>query len=133
MGLPLLRGRESRPPLRPVRTQDTAQTSNSVPVIGANRPALRFVVGASSREFYARFYPGTSLRDWNDWHWQFRNRIRTLRELERIFVLSDGEREAVGRHEGPLPVGITPYYASLMGREDPSEPLRRTHIMTGDD
>jgi lysine 2,3-aminomutase len=94
---------------------------------------LRFPVGTQSREFYARFYPASSARDWNDWHWQFRNRIRTLKELERIFVLSDSERQAVGSHEGPLPVGITPYYASLMGRDDPSEPLRRTHIMTADE
>ena len=34
---------------------------------------------------------------------------------------------------GSLPVGITPYYASLMGLGDPNEPLRRTHIMTGDE
>lgn len=32
---------------------------------------------------------------------------------------------------GSLPVGITPYYASLMGRDDPAEPLRRTHIPVG--
>jgi lysine 2,3-aminomutase len=90
-------------------------------------------VGTATRAFYQRFYPGTSARDWNDWHWQFRTRIRTLAELERIFVLSEDERSAVGRHKGPLPVGITPYYASLMAREDASEGLRRTHIMTGDE
>ncbi len=32
-----------------------------------------------------------------------------------------------------LPVGITPYYASLMDLEDPKEALRRTHVMTGDE
>ena len=62
-----------------------------------------------------------------------RTRIRTLSALDRIFRLSEDERAAVSRHEGALPVGITPYYASLMGRSDPSEPLRRTHIMTGDE
>jgi lysine 2,3-aminomutase len=60
-----------------------------------------------------------------------RGRIRALDELERIFRLSADERAAVERHEGALPVGITPYYASLMGLNDASEPLRRTHIMTG--
>jgi lysine 2,3-aminomutase len=62
-----------------------------------------------------------------------RTRIRTLAELQRIFRLSRDERSAVARHQGALPVGITPYYASLMGRADPHEPLRRTHIMTGDE
>ncbi len=138
MGLQLLRGRELKPPLRSIQTAKATSTSTSteaaqLPTIGAVRPLLRFPVSAESRAFYARYYPGSTARDWNDWHWQFRNRIRTLGELERIFVLSDSERQAVGSHEGPLPVGITPYYASLMGLDDPSEPLRRTHIMTGDE
>jgi lysine 2,3-aminomutase len=138
MSLQLLRGRELKPPLRSIRTQDATsatqpQEADQLHSIGSYRPALRFPVSAQSREFYACFYPGSVARDWNDWHWQFRNRIRTLKELERIFALSASERDAVGQHEGPLPVGITPYYASLMGLEDPSEALRRTHIMTGEE
>jgi lysine 2,3-aminomutase len=54
-----------------------------------------------------------------------------MHDLTRIFLLSDDEREAVSRHRGSLPVGITPYYASLMNREDPLDPLRRTHIPVG--
>jgi len=124
-----------KPSLRPVRPQDQASTrkSEDVPTIGKGKAVLRFPVGPETRAFYARFYPGTTARDWNDWHWQFRTRIRTLSELQRVFSLSADEQAAVERHEGPLPVGITPYYASLMGREDASEPLRRTHIMTGDE
>ncbi|WP_264210743.1 KamA family radical SAM protein [Leisingera thetidis] len=60
-----------------------------------------------------------------------RNRIRSQEALSRIFDLSDGEQEALARHQGGLPVGITPYYASLMGLDDPDEPLRRTHIPVG--
>ena len=60
-----------------------------------------------------------------------RTRIRTLEELARIFRLSEDEYAAVARHKGSLPVGITPYYASLMGLTDAAEPLRRTHITTG--
>ena len=51
----------------------------------------------------------------------------------RIFTLSKDEHDAVAGHTGSLPVGITPYYASLMGLDDPAEPLRRTHIMVGDE
>src|SRR3546814_367487 len=51
--------------------------------------------------------------------------------LERIFQLSDDEHSAISRHKGSLPVGITPYYASLMSRDDAEEPLRRTHIPVG--
>jgi lysine 2,3-aminomutase len=141
MSLQVLRGRELKPPLRAVRTRPgvspgkETEEASELPRIGGRPrlPALRFPVGAETREFYQRFYPGTSAADWNDWHWQFRARIRSLAELSRVFKLSPDECAAVGRHQGPLPVGITPYYASLMGREDASEPLRRTHIMTGDE
>jgi lysine 2,3-aminomutase len=80
-----------------------------------------------------RFFPDVGRDEWNDWRWQARARLRTLAALERIFVLSPDERRAVERHEGSLPLGITPYYASLMDREDPSDGLRRTHIPTGDE
>jgi lysine 2,3-aminomutase len=138
MSLQILRGKELKPPLRSVRAPDAAPGTGSqevvpIPSIGSKKTVLRFPASADSKAFYARFYPGSTARDWNDWHWQFRSRIRSLGELERIFVLSEDERRAVSRHEGALPVGITPYYASLMGREDSLEPLRRTHIMTGDE
>ncbi len=88
----------------------------------------RFPVSEKAREFYCRFFPGTSYRDWNDWRWQYRNRIRNLQELSRIIDLSPDERSAIERHSGPLPVGITPYYASLLVANDPAQPLRRTVV-----
>jgi lysine 2,3-aminomutase len=53
--------------------------------------------------------------------------------LERVFVLSREERDAVSRSERPLPLGITPYYASRMCLTDPLDPLRRTHIPVMDE
>jgi lysine 2,3-aminomutase len=66
--------------------------------------------------------------EWSDWRWQLRNRLRTLAQLELHFQLSPEEREGLERIGSRLPVGITPYYASLMDACDPFEPLRRTHI-----
>ena len=97
------------------------------------KKANRFPVSAQARDFYKRHYPGTTPDDWNDWRWQARTRIRTLEQLERTFDLSQDERSAALQHKGSLPVGITPYYASLMARADASEPLRRTHIMVNDE
>jgi lysine 2,3-aminomutase len=99
----------------------------------APRKANRFPVSAGARDFYKRNFPGTTADDWNDWRWQARTRIRTLEQLERMFDLSQDERSAALRHKGSLPVGITPYYASLMAHADASEPLRRTHIMVNDE
>jgi lysine 2,3-aminomutase len=107
----------------------TPDGSNGAP----RRPGRRdgFPRSPEAQAFRRRFFPQASIRDWNDWRWQARSRLRTLAELERVFQLSTDERSAIRRHEGSLPVGITPYYASLMGLDDAQEPLRRTHIPTG--
>ncbi|MEI9888976.1 MAG: KamA family radical SAM protein [Rhizomicrobium sp.] len=139
MSLQIARGREAKPPLRSIRPRPDArpQLKEAIPATtvalapSAKKAALRFPVSPDTRAFYKEFYPGTSTLEWNDWRWQMRSRIRTLEELTRIFRLSADEHDAVARHTGSLPVGITPYYASLMDRKDPSEPLRRTHITTG--
>ncbi|HWU26933.1 MAG TPA: KamA family radical SAM protein [Rhizomicrobium sp.] len=140
MSLHLVRGRELKPPSRAEHPESHPShgrhSPDAIPRIGkarSGKPVLRFPVSAETRAFYRRFYPGTSSVEWNDWHWQFRSRIRTLEAVSRVFRLSEDEASAVARHEGALPVGITPYYASIMGLDDPSEPLRRTHIMTGDE
>jgi lysine 2,3-aminomutase len=85
-------------------------------------------VGEASNKFRKRFYSHVSLADWNDWRWQTRQRLRSYDGLDRIFQLSDDEREGIREHKGALPAGITPYYASLMGLDDADEPLRRTHV-----
>lgn len=100
----------------------------------ASRPRTNpFPVNPTARAFYKQHFPGTTQVEWNDWRWQLRERIRSLGDLERMFVLSADERLAVERHTGSLPVGITPYYASLMSRDDATEALRRTHIPVGDE
>jgi lysine 2,3-aminomutase len=80
--------------------------------------------------FLERFFPAAKPTDWNDWRWQNRNRIRSLAQLERMIRVTDDEREAISRHTGPLPVGLTPYYMSLIDPDDPMQPLRRTVIPT---
>lgn len=100
-----------------------------VPMRGRNgRPIHRFPISETSNAFRRRLFSSATLGDWNDWRWQARNRIRDLDQLAQVFLLSDDERTAVERHSGSLPVGITPYYASLMSRTDPTEALRRTHL-----
>ncbi len=96
-------------------------------------PLTRFRISERCRAFQQLYFPEATAVQWNDWRWQVRNRIRDLAGLARIFDLSDAERQGVLAQHGPLPVGITPYYASLMSHDDPSEPLRRTHIPSVDE
>jgi lysine 2,3-aminomutase len=81
-----------------------------------------------TRDFRRQFFPDVSDQQWNDWRWQSRFRFRTLEQLERVLELTDDEREALIRGGTMLPVGITPYYLSLLDRQDAGQPLRRTVI-----
>ncbi len=116
-------GESEEPPsrLRPART--------TVSIAGPrSRKLHRFPISPRSDRFRRRFFGGVSAADWNDWRWQTRNRVKDLEAISRILLLSDDEREAIGRHNGSLPLGITPYYLSLFDREDAAQPLRRTHM-----
>jgi len=89
-----------------------------------------FTVDPRVEAFRLRHYTDSSPEQWTDWRWQLRNRIRDLAGAERLFKLTASEREAILRRTGMLPLGITPYYASLLDAEDPDQPLRRTKIPT---
>ncbi|MGH7188093.1 MAG: KamA family radical SAM protein [Acetobacteraceae bacterium] len=98
------------------------------PTVKERERGASFPQSERSRAFRRRFFPEASAALWNDWRWQLQHRIRDLRGLERVIRLTADERSAVARHNGPLPIGITPYYASLLSETDPDQPLRRTHI-----
>lgn len=88
------------------------------------------IINPQTRAFRERFYPEATDVEWNDWRWQLRKRIKNLEGAQRVFKLSDDEAEAIRRRTGPLPLGITPYYASLIDPDDAAQPLRRTKIPT---
>lgn len=108
------------PPVNPVAA--LAPSVKKAPIIH------RFPLSLHTREFKKKFYPEASVAEWNDWKWQVRHRVKDLKELSRIIQLSEDERSAIEAHTGPLPVGITPYYASLLDQSNPEHGLRRTHI-----
>ena len=103
-------------------------SANLTPVPSTRPTIPRLTVSPQSEAFRRRFFPQSGLRDWNDWRWQNRSRIRSLADLDRMFSLTDDERQAIEMHKGALPVGITPYYASLLDPENPAQGLRRTVI-----
>ena len=80
------------------------------------------------RLFRRAFFPEASDREWNDWRWQIRHRIQDLETFERILHLSHDERLAIEKGGSILPVGVTPYYMSLLSYDDPGQALRRTVI-----
>jgi lysine 2,3-aminomutase len=95
---------------------------------GTTRVA-RPTIGSRTRAFRRAAFPEATDKEWNDWRWQLRHSIRGLEALERVLNLSDDERTALERSRNSLPNRITPYYASLLDRDDPTQPLRRTMVM----
>lgn len=81
-----------------------------------------------SLSFLQKFYSELPPMQWNDWQWQVRNRLRTFEHLSNVLSVTTDEQEAIQKRVGSLPMGITPYYASLLDPADPNQALRRTVV-----
>ncbi len=68
--------------------------------------------------------------EWDSWEWQVRNRITTLEDLKKIITLTSKEEEGVVKTLEILRMGITPYYALLMDKEDAKCPVRMQAVPT---
>lgn len=66
--------------------------------------------------------------NWNNWHWQIKNRVSTLEELEKWVNLTQQEKKAIKYSAGRLKMAITPHFISLMDRTDPNCPIRKQAI-----
>lgn len=73
-------------------------------------------------------WESVSSEEWEDWHWQLRNRIYTLEQLREVIRVTAEEEMAVGRTQGRLVMAIPPYWAALMDPEDPHCPIRRQAV-----
>ncbi len=73
-------------------------------------------------------FPNVPDNEWNDWKWQVRNRIETLDELKKYINLTKEEEEGVRKSLQTLRMAITPYYLSLIDKDDPNCPVRKQAI-----
>ncbi len=74
----------------------------------------------SSKELYGTL--------WNDWKWQYQNRITNVEELEKVIRLSEQEKKDITHCLSIFRMAITPYYASLMDPTDSMCPIRRQAV-----
>jgi len=68
--------------------------------------------------------------EWKDWKWQVRNRITTVEDLKKVINLTSKEEKDIEETLKKFRMGITPYYASLMDRDDPNCPVRLQAVPT---
>jgi lysine 2,3-aminomutase len=63
-------------------------------------------------------------KEWNDWHWQLRNRINSFAELKKYIKLTPDEEKLAKAKDFSFRMAITPYYLSLINHKNPFDPVR---------
>ncbi|PKM42000.1 MAG: lysine 2,3-aminomutase [Firmicutes bacterium HGW-Firmicutes-8] len=75
-------------------------------------------------------WQNVSQEQWQDWHWQIKNRITTLEGLKQVVELTSSEELGVKQCLKSLRMAITPYYATLIEPHNPDCPMRRQAVPT---
>ncbi|MDJ0702098.1 MAG: arginine 2,3-aminomutase [Leptolyngbyaceae cyanobacterium MO_188.B28] len=65
---------------------------------------------------------------WEDWRSQLKHRITTLEQLREWINVSASEEQAIRASKGKYRWSITPYYASLMDKDDVNCPIRQQAV-----
>ncbi len=71
-----------------------------------------------------QFDVNATAADWADWRWQLRQQLKTPEDFAKHFALTHEERSAMALTQQRLALGLTPYYANLIDRHNPNDPLR---------
>ncbi len=81
----------------------------------------------SSFEMRPPRFEAVSISQWQSWHWQHQNRLRSAADFDGVCQLSDGERAAFDKGADRFRVAVTPHYAALMARSGDC-PIRRQAV-----
>jgi lysine 2,3-aminomutase len=65
---------------------------------------------------------------WNNWKWQFRNRITRVEQIAQLIPLSTEEQAQLKLVTMRYPLSVTPYYLSLINPDNPDDPIRKQAI-----
>ncbi len=76
----------------------------------------------------AKYFPNVSDTDWNDWHWQVRNRLRFVEDLNKYLPLSAEETKQISEILSKFRMSITPYYLCLIDPDNPNCPIRKQAV-----
>lgn len=121
---------DEEPPSTINLSNDEAEVSIRFNKVGARVSNERIGISQKSLDFLRNHYPTATEKDWNSWQWQVKNGITSITQLRQILNLTEEELLAIDNDQHSLPLRITPYYASLLSPNDPSQALRRTMVPT---
>jgi lysine 2,3-aminomutase len=103
-------------------------TRNEVVVEDEEPPGSMAVTSGTAVINEITFLSKTSRENWNDWKWQFRNRITTVEKLSTVIPLSAKEKTQLKLVTTKYPISVTPYYLSLINVYDPEDPVKKQAI-----
>lgn len=66
---------------------------------------------------------GVPEKEWNDWHWQMRNRVTSIGQLKRVISVSASHEDEIRRCLDKFRMAISPYYTTLMDDDNPKCPV----------
>ena len=72
----------------------------------------------------ARYYPNVTDEQWNDWHWQVKNRITDAAGLRKYIPLTQQDEQDIAAVLERFRIAITPYYLTLIDPDDPEDPVK---------
>jgi len=75
-----------------------------------------------------RLYPHVTDEQWSSWHWQVKNRVQTVEELEAVLPLTVEQKQHIKGVLGKFRMAITPYYLSLIDPFNPHCPIRKQAV-----
>ncbi|MFH1173333.1 MAG: KamA family radical SAM protein [bacterium] len=104
--------------------------TNNKNSLGSEGPTDQPRPASSQRLAYQKIslYKDVPLADWEDWHWQIKNRITRLDQIAQVIKLTKEEEEGIKNAKGRLAMAVTPYWATLLDPQDPHCPIRRQCI-----
>ncbi len=68
-------------------------------------------------------FKNASAKDWQDWHWQFKNRVTSIAKLEQIVGKMPTVKSKTATVASVYPLAITPYYLSLAQWDRENDPI----------
>ncbi|MDP3385899.1 MAG: lysine 2,3-aminomutase [Eubacteriales bacterium] len=75
-------------------------------------------------------YKDVTPKEWDDWKWQVRNRISDVKKLKKIINITPQEEDDINKVLQKFRLGITPYFAAQMDKDDHRCPIRMQAVPT---
>ncbi|MGD9605018.1 MAG: lysine 2,3-aminomutase [Bacilli bacterium] len=75
-----------------------------------------------------KYFPNVSSTDWQDWHWQVRNRITDVLQLKKYINLTSEEEQQITEVLSRFRMAITPYFLCLIDPDNVDCPIRKQAI-----